>query len=236
MDLSQPVSEMQVFHTTPRRREKPCVNLTNVTILTNSRLPTPVDLFDALLKYLFPADTCSNTHRGPFTAIGRHTYRSSNKLKVIGPTPCNIRISDVVNFSIEEDRSQSPSSVKIWLEGTLAWYRIVSPSPEYEAIFADMQLKAQIWIWIQYQRSEQLRSTRSTTYPTLEMIRRDLPAHFKLRTGDPIDVFHPYFIERVIQSDKLEETLACVGQPNVNPQWMNCQFVKDLQKKYRVRR
>jgi hypothetical protein len=98
-----------------------------------------------------------------------------------------------------------------------------------------MQLKAQIWIWIQYQRSEHLGDAANTTYPTLAMIRNDLPPHLKLRIGDPIDAFHSYFIERIIQSDKLEETLSCVGRPAVDPQWMKCQLVTDLKKKYRVK-
>ena len=45
------IDEHQVFTATPRRREKPTVPLSNVTILSRNQPATPVDLFDALYKY-----------------------------------------------------------------------------------------------------------------------------------------------------------------------------------------
>jgi hypothetical protein len=50
MYSSPPISEFDAFGPTARRREKPSVSLTDVTILSNSHSPTPLDLFDALFK------------------------------------------------------------------------------------------------------------------------------------------------------------------------------------------
>lgn len=98
-----------------------------------------------------------------------------------------------------------------------------------------MQLKSQIWLWIQHKRSAILvRSKSRTTWPSLKQLQRDLPIHLQSRGIDPIDSFHPYFIERIIQNHLSGETLA-VGPEGIDPQWMQCQAVIDLENKYSVR-
>jgi hypothetical protein len=49
MDSPPPVNEFDLFHATPRRRDKPSVGLTNVSVILKSS-NTTVDLFDALFK------------------------------------------------------------------------------------------------------------------------------------------------------------------------------------------
>jgi hypothetical protein len=95
-----------------------------------------------------------------------------------------------------------------------------------------MQLKARIWLWMQLKRTVGLNTTRKTG-PTLKQLQRELPSYFKLRIPNPIDAFHPYFVERIIQSHFSGEAFA-VGPEGVNPDWMGCQLVTDLQNKYRV--
>ena len=97
-----------------------------------------------------------------------------------------------------------------------------------------MQLKAQIWLWIQLRRSViAVKSTTRTTWPSLKQLYRDFPSHLESRGVDLIDTFHPYFIERIIQSHFRGETLS-VGPEGIDPQWMECQAVIDLQNKYPV--
>jgi hypothetical protein len=50
MDLSHIVSEVEAFHATPRHRDKPTVQLTDVCIYSRGKRNTPVDLFDAILR------------------------------------------------------------------------------------------------------------------------------------------------------------------------------------------
>ena len=155
-------------------------------------------------------------------------------MKCKRPTPCRIQSSNIEKFAIEEDTEINPPSVKIYFEGTLAWYEIVSAHPSYAAIFANMQLKAQIWLWIQLRRSAiVVKSITRTTWPSLKQLHRDFPSHLQSRGGDLIDAFHSYFIERIIQSHLSGEALS-VGPEGVNPQWMECQAVIDLQNKYPV--
>lgn len=97
-----------------------------------------------------------------------------------------------------------------------------------------MQLKARIWLWIQHRRSAILNKSRTrTTWPSLKQLQRDLPIHFQSHGVDLIGSFHPYFIERIIQSHLSGETLS-VGPDGVDPQWMECQAVIDLENKYPV--
>jgi hypothetical protein len=151
-------------------------------------------------------------------------------------------VSNIEKFAIEEDTDVVPASVKIYFEGTLAWYQIISPHLSYLSKFADMKLKAEIWLWIQHKRSNSIlrpqslyaRTPRANQrWPTLGQVRRDLPPHFTSRAFDPMDTFHPYFIERIIQSHLSEETLA-VGPEGIQPQWMECQLAKDLENTYPV--
>jgi len=151
-------------------------------------------------------------------------------------------MSNIEKFAIEEDIDVDPPSVKVYFEGTLAWYQIVSTHPSYISKFADMKLKAEIWLWIQRKRSNSLhrppslyvRNPRSNKrWPSLSQVRHDLPPHFTSRTFDPIDAFHPYFIERIIQSHLSEETLA-VGPEGIDPKWMECSLARDLENAYPV--
>jgi hypothetical protein len=97
-----------------------------------------------------------------------------------------------------------------------------------------MQLKARIWLWIQHKRSDVLgNSPNRKKLPTLSQLYRSLPDHFKSRHNDPIDAFHPYLIERIIQSQLSGETLA-VGPEGIEPQWSECQAVVELERKYPV--
>jgi len=50
MNLSQTVNEIEAFHATPRRREKPTASLTDVCIYSRGKRTAPVDLFDAIFK------------------------------------------------------------------------------------------------------------------------------------------------------------------------------------------
>ena len=183
----------------------------------------------------------ANSYRGPFTATGTYIHDDSCKLRCMQPSPCVIKMSNIEKFAIEEDTDVKPASVKIYFEGTLAWYKIISPHPSYTSKFADMKLKAQIWLWIQHKRSHSLlrpsiytrNPSGSLKWPTLAQLRRDLPPHFTSRTFDPIHTFHPYFIERIIQSHLSDETLA-VGPEGIQPRWMECQFAKDLENTYPV--
>jgi hypothetical protein len=50
MEEAAVVDELDAFSTTHQLLEKPSVSLANVRILTESRKPVPVDLFDALTK------------------------------------------------------------------------------------------------------------------------------------------------------------------------------------------
>lgn len=151
-------------------------------------------------------------------------------------------MSNIEKFAIEEDRDVDPASVKIYFEGTVAWYQIISPHPSYMSKLEYMKLKAEIWLWIQHRRSNILQRPLSVyarnprayqRWPTLGQIRRDLPLHFTSRTFDPIDAFHPYIIERIIQSHLSGETLA-VGPEGIQPQWMECSLAKDLENAYPV--
>lgn len=56
---SSVIKEFEAFHGTPRRREKPTVKLRNVAIHTQTSLPNPVDLFDALFRHC-PYDILAN--------------------------------------------------------------------------------------------------------------------------------------------------------------------------------
>ena len=97
-----------------------------------------------------------------------------------------------------------------------------------------MQLKAQIWLWIQLRRSVILVKSRTrTTWPSLKQLYRDFPSHLESRGFDLLDTFHPYIIERIIQSHFSGETLS-VGPEGISPQWMECHAVIDLQNKYPV--
>lgn len=98
-----------------------------------------------------------------------------------------------------------------------------------------MQLKTRIWLWIQHKRSAALvNSQNRKTWPTLNQLYRSLPDYFKSRHNNPIDTFHPYLIERIIQSQLSGETLA-VGPEGIEPQWSECQAVVKLERKYPVR-
>jgi hypothetical protein len=143
---------------------------------------------------------------------------------------------NVVKFSIEEDIT-NPAGVKIFFEGGLAWYEIISAHPSYAVIFRNMQLKARLWLWIQLRRSNALvkRGFKHTS-PSLKQLQERLPPHFTSVFPDPIDAFHPYLIERIIQSELSEETekTLAVGPEGVNPEWFACEAVQDLRVKYFV--
>jgi len=97
-----------------------------------------------------------------------------------------------------------------------------------------MQLKAQTWLWIQYKRSAALlKGAHRKHWPSLKVLQRDLPVHLRSRIPDPIEAFHPYFIERILQSEASGETLT-VGPEGFLPLWMETQFVIDLESKYPV--
>src|SRR5579859_6572822 len=68
-------------------------------------------------------------------------------------------------------------------------------------------------------------------WPSLKQLMRDVPTYFQEEYADPIDAFHPYLIERVIQADLAGETLA-VGPEGIMPEWMGCRAVLDLEEKY----
>jgi len=142
-------------------------------------------------------------------------------------------VKDIDKFAIEENEQTKPSSVTIYFEGGLAWYEIVSPRPAYSSIFADMQLKAQIWLWIQHKRSSALTMPNRKHWPSLKLLQRNLPIHLKSRIPDPIIAFRSYFIERIWQSHLSGEALA-VGPEGVLPQWMETQLVTDLELLYPV--
>jgi hypothetical protein len=99
-----------------------------------------------------------------------------------------------------------------------------------------MQLKARIWLNIQLHRSDNLIRHQTKTrvpWPTLKQLQRALPAHLQSHGVDSIDTFHPYFIERIIQSHLAEESLT-VGPEGIMPQWMECNAVVELKNKYPV--
>jgi hypothetical protein len=97
-----------------------------------------------------------------------------------------------------------------------------------------MQLKAQLWMWIQHKRSAILvKSKKKTKWPSLKQCQRELPPHLKSRVFDPLDAFHPYLIERIVQSHLLGDTLS-VGPEGIDPRWMECQLAIDFKDKYPV--
>ena len=97
-----------------------------------------------------------------------------------------------------------------------------------------MELKAQLWMWIQHKRSAILvKSKRRTKCPSLKQCQRELPSHLKSRIIDPLDTFHLYLIERIIQGHFSGDTLS-VGPEGVDPRWMECQLTTDFKDKYPV--
>lgn len=175
--------------------------------------------------------------RGPFTATGTYSFNPNCKIKPKIPAPCSIQSTNVCRFSLEEDATIArQTTVKIYYEGELAWYEIISPHPSYAPIYANMLLKAEIWLWIQYRRATILTNNKSKlTGPSLKQVLRELPFRFKSRIADPIDAFHHYFIECIIQSNYFEKTMIA-GPEGLDPRWMESQFASDLQYKYPVRR
>ena len=174
--------------------------------------------------------------RGPFSATGTYTDTPECKLKCKRRTPCNIQSLNIEKFAIEENDEVHPPSVKIYFEGRMAWYEITSPHKSYASIFAEMQLKAQIWLSIQFHRSENViryQTKMRATWPTLKQLQRALPAHLQSYGDDAIDTFHPYLIERIIQSHLSGENLT-VGPEGIMPRWMECQAVVELKNKYPV--
>lgn len=178
----------------------------------------------------------ANTCRGPFQATGTYRYGPTSRLRAKCPSPCSIQISNINKFAIEEDDTVSPPSVKIYFEGGLAWYLIESVRPTYQDVYDEMNLKARIWLWIQHKRSTMILNNKSNSknWPTLKILNNNFPHH--LRTNwckDPLDVYHPYFIERIIQAYVSGETLS-VGPDGLDPKWMDCRLAVDFQDKYPV--
>ena len=126
-----------------------------------------------------------------------------------------------------------PPAVKIFFEGEMAWYRIVSVHPRYTSIFRTMELKARLWLWIQLQRSEALTASATRRTPSLKSLMRKLPSYFSLEVNDPFHTFHSYLIERIIQSHFMGEQLA-VGPANIMPKWMDTMLLDDFRAKYAV--
>ena len=128
----------------------------------------------------------------------------------------------------------NPPSVKIYFEGTIAWYEIIAPAAQYQPIFEDMQRKAAIWLWIQHRRSPRcMKSSKRPTWPSFKQLQKFVPPY--LNSGDdPLEKYHPYLIERIIQSHLSGETLS-VGPEGVDPKWFECQLAIDLETKYPVR-
>jgi len=137
-------------------------------------------------------------------------------------------------FSIEEDDTVSPPVVKIFFEGEMAWYRIASVHPQYRTIFRTMELKARLWLWIQLQRSEVLCASATRRTPSLKGLMIKLPEYFTMEVKDPFDTYHPYLIERILQSHFMKEQLA-VGPANIMPKWMDTILVDNFRTKYPVR-
>jgi hypothetical protein len=157
-------------------------------------------------------------------------------LKARLASPCSIQVSNLAKFAIMEDETVSPPSVKIYFEGALAWYLIETPEPQYRKVFDEMSLKARIWLWIQHKRSKILVNNKlgSRTLPSWKILESDLPHHFRSnRCKNPLDAYHPYFIERVIQGSFSGETLA-VGPDGLDPKWLDCRFAVDLENRYPV--
>jgi hypothetical protein len=157
-------------------------------------------------------------------------------LKAKLASPCSVQISNIAKFAIEEDDTVSPPSVKIYFEGGLAWYLIESVRPTYQGAYDEMSLKARIWLWIQRKRSKILinNKPKSKNWPTWKILQSEIPHHLKSgRYKDPLDAYHPYFIERIIQGYISGETLS-VGPEGVDPMWMECRLAIDLQDKYPV--
>jgi len=157
-------------------------------------------------------------------------------LRANRPSPCFIQISDIAKFAIEEDDTVSPPSVRIYFEGGLAWYLIGSVRPTYQAVYDEMALKARIWLWIQLKRSKILikDNQRTKNWPSWRILHNEFPRHLKSdRYKEPLDEFHPYFIERVIQAHISGEPLS-VGPDGLDPMWMDCLLAGDLQEKYPV--
>jgi hypothetical protein len=232
-DRLLPMNEFEVFSGTPRKRTKPTVPLDNV-LVSHASTSTPVDLFDALFKYPSFSRGQTDISRGPFSATGIYTESADCAIPCNQPTPCAVQSSNVAKFAIEEASTSNPPGVKIYFEGGLAWYEIISVHPSYASIFADMRLKARLWLWVQHRRSAIL--TKSSTrkrWPTLKQISHDVPWHLKTRIHDPIDTFHAYLIEQILQSHLEQEKLA-VGPPDVDPKWSKCQLFLDLEEKYPV--
>jgi hypothetical protein len=146
-------------------------------------------------------------------------------------TPCVVECTNVDTYSIEEDPATNPPGVRIYFEGAVAWYEIRSAHASYAPIYEDMKLKSSIWLWIQEQRSIHCRN--SSTQPSLALLRRELPERFTTRVPDPLDAFHAYFIERLIQMHNTGEMLT-VGPAGIYPQWMDCLLHPNLRNAYPV--
>ena len=175
----------------------------------------------------------SLTFRGPFSATGVCEPGAESKIKCKHQSAFTIRVQDVDKFAIEENDQTSPPTVTIYFEGAFAWYIIDSVDPSYASIFTEMQLKAQVWLWIQHKRSGALAVTHRKHWPSLRLLQRDMPIHLRSRVKDPMDTFHTYIIERLLQSNISGEALS-VGPEGVQPQWMETQLAEDLQSAHPV--
>jgi hypothetical protein len=157
-------------------------------------------------------------------------------LKAKVSSPSSVQISNVTKFAIEEDRTVSPPSVKIYFEGGLAWYLIESVDPTYQRTYDEMSLKARIWLWIQHKRSATLLNNKvaGKNSPSWKYLYSTLPTHLKNNHHkDPLHEFHPYLIEQMIQGDFSGETLS-VGPKGLVPRWLDCRLAIDLQNRYPV--
>jgi len=78
-----------------------------------------------------------------------------------------------------------------------------------------------------------MKSSKRPTWPSLKQLQRLIPPY--LNSGDdPLEKYHPYLIERIIQSHVSGESLA-VGPEGVDPKWFECQLAIDLETNYPVR-
>jgi hypothetical protein len=96
-----------------------------------------------------------------------------------------------------------------------------------------MELKARLWLWIINKRASAL-TARKTGEPSLQQLYRSLPAGLTTEIPDPIHLFHPYLIERIIQNDVAGHILSSGPQEKENSKWMDCEAVQSLREKYPV--
>jgi hypothetical protein len=157
-------------------------------------------------------------------------------LKSNYPESGTIRIQDIQTFQIEENEDTSPPTANIYFRGRRAIYLIGSAHISYASIYADMQLKAQIWLWIQHKRSSALASKLDRSHwPSLKLLGRDLPVHLRSRIADPLHTFQTFFLERLLESHLSGENLPVGPSVSLPPRWTETQLMADLEERLPVR-